>query len=92
MFCCTFKAIKEQFTLIRPHIAEQFSEKLASIAEQTTDTTVTLRREDLTRSLAWLGDSLMEREKRNFETYSMFYENILKHKTRLLFKTEQVLI
>ncbi|XP_063721033.1 uncharacterized protein LOC134847758 isoform X3 [Symsagittifera roscoffensis] len=82
-------AIKEQFTLIRPHIAEQFSEKLASIAEQTTDTTVTLRREDLTRSLAWLGDSLMEREKRNFETYSMFYENILKHKTRLLFKTEQ---
>ncbi|XP_075266403.1 coiled-coil domain-containing protein 162-like isoform X2 [Convolutriloba macropyga] len=82
-------AIKEQFTMIRPHIAEEFGEKIASMAQHSTDASVTLGREDLAKALAWLGDSLMERERQNFETYSMFYENLLKQKTRMLFKAEQ---
>ena len=76
--------------MIRPHIAEEFGEKIASMAQHSTDTSVTLGREDLAKALAWLGDNLMERERQNFETYSMFYENLLKQKTRMLFKAEQV--
>ena len=117
------QAIKEQFTIARPHIAEGFYEKMKTANQKTEDDDVIvinkvenfllficwtccecleryqkiclfiigmLFQTEFASAINWLGNAIMDREKQNFESYSMFYENLLKHNARLLFKQEQV--
>ncbi|XP_069462643.1 coiled-coil domain-containing protein 162-like [Ambystoma mexicanum] len=80
--------MKENFSATRPHILEQFIQRLMKNC-QDTDTEFTFSKEHLEGCLTSLGCDLMERERSNFETYSMFYENVLQQEHQLLYQKEQ---
>ncbi|XP_070191909.1 uncharacterized protein [Littorina saxatilis] len=80
--------MKESFTTNRPHVAENFVDKLMSQAEET-DTQVTFSCDHLRRCLESLGREVMMREKQNYENYTMYYENMLRTHHQLLYKNEQ---
>ncbi|XP_076468617.1 uncharacterized protein LOC143299362 isoform X2 [Babylonia areolata] len=80
--------MKESFTTNRPHVAEHFVDNLMTQAEET-DTHVTFTREHLRSCLGALGREVMMREKQNYESYTMYYENMLRSHHQLLYKTEQ---
>ncbi|GAB0186452.1 hypothetical protein GRJ2_001110500 [Grus japonensis] len=52
---------------------------------------VSFKKSHLQQCLTVLGCDIMARERNNFETYSMFYENILQQQHRLLYQKEQEL-
>ena len=58
--------MKESYTIAKPHIAEEFYEKLAAVCDETDDS-ITFSRKHLHACLAELGRSVMGREKSNFE-------------------------
>jgi hypothetical protein len=47
---------------------------------------------DLSSCLNKLGIAVQQRERSNFEQYSMYYENLLRHYHQLLFKKERELV
>ena len=67
IYCLLFlQVMKESYTIAKPHIAEEFYEKLAAVCDETDDS-ITFSRKHLHACLAELGRSVMGREKSNFE-------------------------
>ncbi|OXB71129.1 UNVERIFIED_CONTAM: hypothetical protein H355_008316, partial [Colinus virginianus] len=84
------KVMQENFSVVRPQIVETFVQRLMENYEES-DTEVTFKKSHLQQCLTMLGCDIMARERSNFETYSMFYENILQQLHRLLYQKEQEL-
>ncbi|XP_059153793.1 uncharacterized protein LOC131939486 [Physella acuta] len=80
--------MSESFTMNRPHVAEKFVHTLMSQGQET-ETKVTFDTKHLHACLAELARNVMAREKHNFESYTMYYENLLRVHHQLLFKKEQ---
>ncbi|XP_060112839.1 coiled-coil domain-containing protein 162-like [Heteronotia binoei] len=80
--------MQENFSVTRPEIAESFIQKLMENHHET-DAEITIGKDHLQRCLTALGCDIMARERSNFETYSMFYENILQQQQQLLYHKEQ---
>lgn len=72
----------------RPHIVETFIQRVMEGAEET-EGKVTFPQPHLNQCLTELGCSVMERERRSFQIYSQFYEQILQQTTQTLHQTEQ---
>lgn len=81
--------MKESFTIAKPHVSESFFEKLMSNSDEK-DETVTFTRKHLNATVAELGRDVMAREKSNFESYTMYYENLLRALHQNLYQKEQV--
>ncbi|NXN38666.1 CC162 protein, partial [Rhinoptilus africanus] len=84
------RVMQENFSVVRPQIAETFVQRLMENYQES-DTEVTFKKSHLQHCLTILGCDIMARERSNFETYSMFYENILQQQHRLLYQKEQEL-
>ncbi|XP_034419431.1 uncharacterized protein si:ch73-242m19.1 [Cyclopterus lumpus] len=80
--------LRYSLTPERPQIVETFVRQLMEGAEEA-EGQLTVSPHRLQRCLALLGCSLAERERRSFLLYSQFYEQILQHETRLLYRSEQ---
>ncbi|XP_077981616.1 uncharacterized protein LOC144436648 [Glandiceps talaboti] len=80
--------MNERMTIAKPHIAEDFSRLLMSEAKSSEDEII-IKRETLNKSLSLLANMVMQRERSNFESYSMYYENLLRHHHQLLYQREQ---
>ncbi|XP_077868441.1 uncharacterized protein LOC100372084 [Saccoglossus kowalevskii] len=80
--------INERMTIAKPHIAEDFSRLLMSAAKEDGDELV-IKRESLNSALSQLANVVMQREKSNYESYSMYYENLLRQNHQLLYQREQ---
>ncbi|XP_042659263.1 coiled-coil domain-containing protein 162-like [Tyto alba] len=84
------RVMQENFSVVRPQIVETFVQRLMENYQES-DTEVTFKKSHLQQCLTILGCDIMARERSNFETYSMFYENILQQQHRLLYQKEQEL-
>nr|XP_033794395.1 uncharacterized protein LOC117357639 isoform X2 [Geotrypetes seraphini] len=82
------QCMKESFSVPRPQILEKFVQRLME-ESQHRDNELAFNRDHLQRCLTSLGCDIMARERSNFETYSMFYENVLQQEHRLLYQKEQ---
>ncbi|CAH2252244.1 Hypothetical predicted protein [Pelobates cultripes] len=83
--------MKENFSPVRPQIVEHFVQKLMS-EQQDSNSQVTFNKDHLEACLTSLACDIMAREQSNFESYSMFYENLLQQKHQLLYQKEQELL
>ncbi|XP_009287481.1 PREDICTED: coiled-coil domain-containing protein 162 [Aptenodytes forsteri] len=83
------RVMQENFSVVRPQIVETFVQRLIENYQES-DTEVTFTKSHLQQCLTILGCDIMARERSNFETYSMFYENILQQQHRLLYQKEQI--
>ncbi|KAM4771028.1 uncharacterized protein WCC33_002830 [Rhinophrynus dorsalis] len=83
--------MKETFSPIRPQSVEKFVQKLMSEHQDNTSE-VTFRKDHLEDCLTSLACDIMERERSNFDTYSMFYENLLRQEHQLLYQKEQEML
>ena len=90
--------MKEEFTINKPHIANEFSSQLFNILEpdpsqsfkqSSSNTIYILKEKDLKKCLLNLGNMVQERERSNFEQYTMFYENLLRGQHQLLYNRER---
>ncbi|XP_054846477.1 coiled-coil domain-containing protein 162-like [Eublepharis macularius] len=81
-------SMQENFSVARPEIVESFIQRLME-NHQETDAEIIIGKDHLQRCLTALGCDIMARERSNFETYSMFYENILQQQQQLLYQKEQ---
>ncbi|XP_067884691.1 coiled-coil domain-containing protein 162-like [Heterodontus francisci] len=79
----------ENFSIMRPQIVESFVQKLKEHSQETDDEII-FRKDHLRDCLVTLACDVMGRERSNFETYSMCYENILRREHQLLYQKEQV--
>ncbi|NXX54414.1 CC162 protein, partial [Scopus umbretta] len=84
------RVMQENFSVVRPQIVETFVQRLMENYQES-DTEVTFEKSHFQQCLTILGCDIMARERSNFETYSMFYENILQQQYRLLYQKEQEL-
>ncbi|XP_074676652.1 coiled-coil domain-containing protein 162-like [Strix aluco] len=84
------RVMQENFSVVRPQIVETFAQRLMENYQES-DTEVTLKKSHLHQCLTILGCDIMARERSNFNTYSMFYENILQQQRHLLYQKEQEL-
>ncbi|NXT88571.1 CC162 protein, partial [Anhinga rufa] len=84
------RVMQENFSVVQPQIVETFVQRLMENYQES-DTEVTFKKSHLQQCLTILGCDIMARERSNFETYSMFYENILQQQHRLLYQKEQEL-
>ncbi|XP_009892174.1 PREDICTED: coiled-coil domain-containing protein 162-like [Charadrius vociferus] len=84
------RVMQENFSVVRPQIVETFVQRLMENYQES-DTEVTFKKSHLQQCVTVLGCDIMARERSNFETYSMFYENILQQQHRLLYQKEQEL-
>ena len=86
------KAMKEEFTLNKPHMVENFISDIygaANHSEVSGQKVLTIGENELKDCLVRLGISVQEREKSNYEQYTMFYENILRQKCQKLYSNER---
>nr|XP_025975730.1 LOW QUALITY PROTEIN: coiled-coil domain-containing protein 162-like [Dromaius novaehollandiae] len=83
------EVMQENFSAVRPQIVETFVQKLMENYQES-DAEVTFKKSQLQQCLTVLGCDIMARERGNFETYSMFYENILQQEHHLLYRKEQI--
>lgn len=89
--------MKEEFTINKPHIADDFTRALFSllkaegqeIHDENTDIVYSIKESELRHCLIKLGNMIQERERSNFEQYSMFYENLLRQQHQLLYSRER---
>ena len=79
-------SMKENFTLPRPHIVEEFIEDLKILGN---DDVVTLDRNHLDKCLMKLATSCTVRERKTFLSYGTFYENLLRQQNQLLYIKER---
>ncbi|NXE51096.1 CC162 protein, partial [Casuarius casuarius] len=84
------EVMQENFSAVQPHIVETFVQKLMENYQES-DAEVTFKKSHLQQCLTVLGCDIMARERSNFETYSIFYENILQQEHHLLYRKEQEL-
>lgn len=80
--------MKESFTLTKPHIADQFINHLMKECQENNDE-ITFTREHLNNCIGELARNIMTRERHNYESYSMYYENLLRVHHQLLYQREQ---
>ncbi|GCB76151.1 hypothetical protein scyTo_0018304 [Scyliorhinus torazame] len=78
----------ENFLIVRPQIVESFVQQLKEHSQET-DEEITFSKDHLKDCLMTLACDVMGRERSNFETYSMCYENILRQEHQLLYQKEQ---
>eukprot|EP00794_Sanderia_malayensis_P005905 gene5905-6590_t len=81
-------SMKENMSLARPHIVDDFIELLMTDHFDNGDT-VSFSKGHLEKSLLKLTSNVHEREKQNFRSYSGFYENILKQLNQTIYMKEQ---
>ncbi|KAJ7341823.1 hypothetical protein JRQ81_007119 [Phrynocephalus forsythii] len=81
-------SMQASFSVTRPEIAESFIQRLMEHHRET-DTEIAFQKGHFEKCLMALGCGIMARERSNFETYSMFYENILRQQHQLLYQKEQ---
>ena len=84
--------MKEEFTINKPHIADEFSRMLFNHLkpEQVQGSTeYRISEVDLKQCLLSLGGLIQERERSNYEQYTMFYENLLRIQHQLLYAKER---
>ncbi|XP_077158407.1 uncharacterized protein LOC143819972 isoform X3 [Paroedura picta] len=81
-------SMQENFSITRPEIIESFTQRLMENYQET-DAEITFGKDHIQRCLTALGCDIMARERSSFETYSMFYENILQQQQQLLYQKEQ---
>ncbi|NXC73890.1 CC162 protein, partial [Anhinga anhinga] len=84
------RVMQENFSVVQPQIVETFVQRLMENYQES-DTEVIFKKSHLQQCLTILGCDIMARERSNFETYSMFYENILQQQHHLLYQKEQEL-
>ena len=58
--------MKESYTIAKPHIAEEFYDKLMTVSEESEDS-VSFSKKHLHSCMMELGRAVMGREKSNFE-------------------------
>ncbi|XP_052781335.1 uncharacterized protein LOC128217918 isoform X2 [Mya arenaria] len=80
--------MKESFTITKPHVTEAFYEKLMTQCEENDDS-ITFSRKHLNGCVAELARAVMGREKSNFDSYTMYYENLLRANHQNLYQKEQ---
>ncbi|XP_067841118.1 uncharacterized protein si:ch73-242m19.1 [Heptranchias perlo] len=78
----------ENFSIVRPQIVENFVQKLKEHSQEI-DKKIIFSKDHLSDCLMTLACDIMGRERSNFETYSMCYENILRREHQLLYQKEQ---
>jgi hypothetical protein len=84
--------MKEEFTTNKPHMVDNFISmffKIASSQEKGNEKSYTITENDLKDCLIKLGIAVQERERSNYEQYTMFYENLLRQKHQLLYSRER---
>ncbi|XP_069743650.1 coiled-coil domain-containing protein 162 isoform X2 [Narcine bancroftii] len=81
-------AMAENFSIARPQIVENFVQKLKEHSQEN-ENEIIFCKEHLRDCIMSLACDVMGRERSNFETYSMFYENILRSEHQLLYQKEQ---
>lgn len=80
--------MKENCTIAKPHLVENFVQDLmAEHAEM--DDRITFTKDHLDKCLVKLASETMLRERNCFESYAMYYENLLRHQHQLLYIKEQ---
>uniref|UniRef100_A0A674HYJ5 Coiled-coil domain containing 162 n=2 Tax=Terrapene triunguis TaxID=2587831 RepID=A0A674HYJ5_9SAUR len=83
------RVMQENFSVVRPQIVETFVQRLMENYQES-DVEITFKKSHLQNCLTALGCDIMARERSNFETYTMFYENLLQQEHQLLYQKEQV--
>ncbi|XP_068750634.1 uncharacterized protein [Montipora capricornis] len=81
-------AMKENCTISKPHLVENFLQYLMSEHTEKDDR-LTFTKEHLDNCLVKLASETMLRERNCFESYAMYYENLLRHQHQLLYIKEQ---
>lgn len=91
--------MKEEFTVNKPHIVHDFTDMLFRSVQETdqglssssssTSRVYTINEEDLKACLVRLGNLVQERERFNFEQYTLFYETLLRQQHQLLYNRER---
>lgn len=93
--------MKEEFTVNKPHIVSEFTQMLFKSLEKTTNsnssesstdsskTYYVVDEESLKECLIRLGCLVQERERSNFEQYTLFYETLLRQQHQLLYNRER---
>ncbi|XP_061178732.1 uncharacterized protein LOC133187394 [Saccostrea echinata] len=81
--------MKESFTLAKPLIAEDFVTKLKKKMNETESGDFTIGHDDLNECVSELARNIMTRERHNFDSYTMYYENLLRVHHTLLYSKEQ---
>ncbi|XP_043398700.1 uncharacterized protein LOC102942958 isoform X1 [Chelonia mydas] len=84
------RVMQENFSVVRPQIVETFVQRLMENYQES-DVEIMFKKSHLQSCLTALGCDIMARERSNFETYSMFYENLLQQEHQLLYQKEQEL-
>uniref|UniRef100_A0A8D0BWJ9 Uncharacterized protein n=1 Tax=Salvator merianae TaxID=96440 RepID=A0A8D0BWJ9_SALMN len=82
--------MQETFSVPRPEIVESFVQRIMK-QHREIDDEIVFQKDHFRKCLTALGCDIMARERSNFETYSMFYENILSQQHQLLYQKEQEL-
>lgn len=80
--------MKESFTLTKPHIADTFITQLMTECKENEEE-ITFTKEHLNTCIGELARNIMTRERHNYESYSMYYENLLRVHHQLLYQREQ---
>ncbi|XP_055490902.1 coiled-coil domain-containing protein 162-like [Leucoraja erinacea] len=86
--------MEENFPIARPQIVEAFVQRMKQHSCETENEylcQITFSKDHLSDCLLKLASDVIARERSNFETYSMFYENILRREHQLLYQKEQEL-
>ncbi|XP_072221575.1 coiled-coil domain-containing protein 162 [Leuresthes tenuis] len=81
-------SLKYSLSPERPQMVETFIQQLMKGADQL-EGQLTLPQDHLQLCLTHLASSVMERERRTFQLYSQFYEQILQQETQLLYQRDQ---
>ncbi|XP_074845223.1 coiled-coil domain-containing protein 162-like [Carettochelys insculpta] len=84
------RVTQENFSVVRPQIVETFVQRLMENYQQS-DVELMFKKCHLQNCLTALCCDIMARERSNFETYSMFYENLLQQEHQLHYQKEQEL-
>ncbi|XP_063152758.1 coiled-coil domain-containing protein 162-like [Candoia aspera] len=80
--------MQEIFSVTRPEIVESFIQRLME-NHQEINAEIIFQKDHFEKCLTSLACDIMARERSNFETYSMFYENLLHQQHKLLYQKEQ---
>ncbi|XP_039207102.1 uncharacterized protein LOC120311541 isoform X2 [Crotalus tigris] len=82
-------SMQEMFSVTRPEIVVSFIQRLME-DHQEINAEIIFQKDHLKKCLTSLACDVMARERSNYETYSMFYENLLRQQHQLLYQKEQV--
>jgi hypothetical protein len=93
--------MKEEFTINKPQLANEFSCNLYEILEPDSSKSLkqldaemvyNVKEKDLKVVLNELGNRIQERERSNFEQYTLLYENLLRQQHGILYRREREIL